>query len=666
MGNETGFKVSFHKRMNARENEAFAPSAPYPLVVRPDATVAGTAAFFLIISSKMGTVAARQAFSYTRLAMTLRFRFGPRRFPWSLLFLGLAFARPARTDEVVPVGEGEPFARYFSPHDYHGGAQCLCAAQAARGVMFIGSLGVVLEYDGSVWRKIVVETNHVTGLAYEAGTDTLFAGGQNNLGYLKTLPGGGRKFVSLLQQLPPEAREVGTVWGVYVTAKGVFFVGTHRVMRWRDGRFKTWELAAASKLSSSVAGSALYVSSPEVGLLRLEGDALVPVSDDPLFRRAVVVSVLTDGTGGALLVATSDDGLFALKDGAVHPLECECGDFLKRAGINQVLRLGDGSLAVATRTAGLVVLDPAHCFRTRLHENGGLHGKNIFGLFEDAEGGLWVCLQAGVTRAEINSPLSVLRAGPDDDLSSAYCYAHWFGTTVLGNNAGIFRVVAADPAKAINAHLESILGTTRASTALCSVENGLLTVTNGKIFLLDADARLVPVADEISDASDIRVSRVHPGRIYVIDKKGQISTLHLDSATQHWVCDGVAADLGARGGWFALGESARGDPWVQTTEHGLYRVELPTGAPAIVTSFLDRPGPLRGERFVEVCGGGASPLRILAPHRLFGLDDSGRELRLLREFGERFCDGSFWLTEATSYGEGSLWLTATDMRDLNG
>ena len=255
-----------------------------------------------------------------------------------------------------PPGKGEPLTQYFSPRDYHADTQCLCAAQDASGLIYIGSIGSVLEYDGSSWRKINVgPLSGAAGLAYEARTDTIFVGARDDVGYLKSVPGGARVFVSLLEQLSPEARGLDAVFGVYATPDGIFFVATDRVLRWRDGRFKTWPLAPTSKLRGNWAGGHLYVSSQEIGLLRLDGETFVPASVDPLFHRVTVRSVLVDADGG-LLVATSHDGLFTLHDGVIQPLKGDCGEFLKEKGILKTLRLRDGSLAVATESAGLLVL----------------------------------------------------------------------------------------------------------------------------------------------------------------------------------------------------------------------------------------------------------------------------------------------------------------------
>ena len=566
--------------------------------------------------------------------------------------------------DAAPMGEGEPFLQYFSPKDYQGNTQCLCATQDRWGVMYVGSLGMVLVYDGSTWRKINIESDVVGSLAYDAATDTVFFGAENELGFLQTSPGGERTAVSLLTRLPPDQRAVGTVYGVHVTPDGVFFVGTKQVMRWRDGSFKTWKLATAGRLKSDWAAGQLYVSSPEIGLLRLENDTFVPALGDGLFHRASVRSVLAE-PDGSLLIATARDGLFTLRDGLVTPRDGECGGFLKEKGIVRMLRRRDGSMAVATADAGLLILDPALRFRSHTDNTGGLRGTNIINLFEDAEGGVWIGLQSGIARVEVNSPLSVLRAGPDDDMSETYTSGHWLGTMVLGTATGLYRVVPADPSTATSAHLERFPQIRNIITALCTVEHGLLMISQGKITLLDARARLFPAASDIVEARDLCASRVHPGRVYVIDESGHISTLRLDTETRLWVRDGSVADLGAVGGEFGLAESARGDLWVSTKEHGLYRVALSPGAPAAVTAFFDQPGPLHGDPIV-LASDGEGPLRFRGSRLFVGLDDSGRTVRPLTEFGPSFRAGFLNPSSVVSYDAQTLWITATFASDPQG
>lgn len=585
--------------------------------------------------------------------------------PWVLLVLwtlpGVSLAVGSVAN--VPVGEGEPFVQFWGPREYGGVTECPSLAQDARGIMYVGNRGLILEYDGSRWRQIPLPTSgYVVGLGYDAPTDTVFVGTQTDLGYLKTEPGGAHTFVSLRDQLPEGERDVGDFFGVHPTPQGVYFVGTDRVLRWREGHFKTWKLATTGNLRSHWAADRLYVSSQQIGLLRLEGEEFVPASDDGLFRRAKVGALLAEADG-SLLVATIRDGMFTLREGVIRPLPCECDPFLKEHGLVGMLRLRDGSFAVFTDKAELVLLDPARRFCSRVDRFGGLGGGEIYRVFEDAEGGLWAGMETGVARAEPDSPLSVLRARPDDALSNTFAIAPWNGTVVVGNNTGVFRLAPADPAAAASAHLEWVPETNRSAFGMVAVPDGVLFLGRTKVALLDAGGKVTPVAEEIDEVDNLLASRVHPARVHAISRGGRLYTLRRDEATGRWVSGGIVVELGFSG-MVEMVESDRGDLWVGTGTHGAFRVTLdPDGSPKVWSTF-DAPGPLHGVTTVWTSGAKSAIFLRTEDDRLWRFDDRSQTIAPLTAFGERFVDGSTNFGEILPDEAGGFWLTACkDRRD---
>lgn len=600
----------------------------------------------------------------TRSQMTRHCLLG-RGWIWLLLLLSAAGRGPARAANPAR-DEGLPFMQHFSPLEYHANTQCWCVAQDARGIMYVGNYALVLEYDGSTWRKIPVGKSGWTQcLAYEAATDEIFVGADHDLGYLKAEPDGGRRFVSLLDELPADARAVGEVRGVHATPAGVFFVGTDWVGRWRGGRFRTWTFPGAGRLHSGWADGQFYLQNSKLGLLRLEGDAFVPASTDPLFRRAAVWSMVTGADGGVIL-GTHQDGLFTLRGGVARPWEDAINGFLKEQGIYRLLGLRDGSLAIATENAGLVLLDRAGHFRNHVDGTGGLHGNDVFDLCEDAEGGLWIGLQSGVTRAEIDSPFSILNAGVGDDLSSLYSSGRWFDTTVLCSLNGLYRLVGADPATAADARLERLPGIAETFGSAVGVEDGLLLAGPGKVALLDRDAHLATVFTTPSDTEHLRRSRLRPDRVFVGEANGRVTALQRDASTHRWADAGVVAQTGRPGNNFGVAESAGGDFWLGTNDLGLFRVRPAAGGGAgAVTSFLDAPGPLRGEPAAWVASDGG-PIFIHGSSKLCRLDERGESVRLATEFDSRFTDGSYRTEAVLGYDERSIWVVAAHTDVLDG
>ena len=351
---------------------------------------------------------------------------------------------------------GRPFLHNFALRDYHAHNQNWATVQDADGVLYFGNKNVVLEYDGVAWKKIVVtQTTYVRGLAIDPATGTMFVGGVDELGYLKSDAAKEKQFVSLLDKLPGDARDFRDIRRVYATSAGVFFVADQQVMRWRDGAFKVWKIPGALRLQSFWIADQLYLQQPEVGLLRLENDAFQPASNDPLFRRTQI-TFLSPAENGTLIAGTSEEGLFTLRDGTATPFVTDLDSFLKEKKIRRGLRLRDGSLALATSTSGLLILDSAGRFRNRVDETVELQNDIILDLFQDREGVLWLGLNSGITRVEVASPLTIFDKANGLKRTTVRDILRYRDNLFFAAGVGLGQIVPADPTKGEAAHCDLI------------------------------------------------------------------------------------------------------------------------------------------------------------------------------------------------------------------
>ena len=349
-------------------------------------------------------------------------------------------------------------------------------------------------------------------------------------------------------------------------------MGVKRVLRWRDDRFTIWTPAQTGRLGSAWAAGSLYVFSPEAGLLRLEDGEFKPASDDPALRRVAIRALLAEADG-TLFIGTKDDGAFVLRSGALSPWMADGNALLKAKGVFRMLRLRDGSLAVASNAAGLLLFDRTGRFRTRVDNAAGVRGGNLLSLFEDAEDGLWVGLRSGIVRAEVSAPWSILRAGPQDDVADVFSIDEWLGTLVLDNRAGLYRYVPPDPTAPAGAGLERLPVEATDFVNVCGVKNGLLAIRQGGIFLLDAKGRLEPVTDDNARAQEMWVKPGHPERVLFTDDRGRVNELSLDPATDRWQAAGVLVDTGKTTN-LNMVPAAQDGFWLGSQENGLFHLRF--------------------------------------------------------------------------------------------
>ena len=551
---------------------------------------------------------------------------------------------------------GRPFLQNFALRDYHAHNQNWAAVQDAQGILYFGNKNVVLEYDGVSWRKnLVSRTTYVRGLAIEPRTGRMFVGGVDELGYFETNQGGEKKFVSLLDQLPVEARDFRDLRRVFVLGGEVFFVADQQVMRWRDGAFKIWKLPNASRLQSHVVDEQLYVQNPDIGLLRLEGAAFVAASDDPLFRRAQV-TFLTSGAEGSLTVGTLDEGLFTLREGAVAPLVTEVDAVLKGKKITRGLRLRDGALALATASSGLVVVGPAGTLRSRVDETAELQNDRILDLFQDREGVLWLCLNSGITRVEVAPALSIFDAANGLRRTTVRDMLRFGGVLYFAAADGIYRLLPTEPNEGRPARCERIPGTEGEWWSLCAHEDGLFVGgMEGVVQLGDGGAG--PKLASPAGALVLRRSRIDPERIFIGTRDGLRSIRREQGGEwrDEGAVEGTAAEIRT------IVETARGEVWLGTPISGVLRVVFSPAASgergvATVATFLKTHGLPEGQHWTRVLEATDRAALFATQAGLYRFNAATQLFEPVSEFGERFADGSFMLGSVAQDAAGDLWL----------
>lgn len=564
---------------------------------------------------------------------------------------------------------GHPLLRNYTPREYHAFSSIHAAVQDEQGVMYLGTRACVLEYDGVSWRKIPVgrPTSTTIGLTVEPGTGTIFVGGTDELGYLETALNGEKRFVSLLDRLPAEARSFKDVLRIFATPEGMVFVAGKQIMRWRGGAFRVWQLDSKRAVRTHCVGGRIYVQNKELGLLRLEGDALVPATADPTARLLDIV-VMVPRKDGSCLVATYRDGLYTLHDGVFAPIAGNVSDFFKTKLIQAGGQLRDGSLVVGTASAGIIILNEDLTFRDRWDEASGLQNETLWNLFEDRENGLWLCLDVGVTRVETNSAFSVFDASNGLKNQNIYDAARSNGQLVLATATGLYRVVPADPATLSAARCERILGADGFFIEFRAVEEELLVGGTSGVSLLDPTGQLTPVHSPAPPALCMTRSRLHPERVFVGTTTG-LDSLRRDANGQ-WKYEGSVT--GVNDQVRSIVEDHHGDLWLGTFNLGLLHwrfAPLPSDgslpATGEVTSFFRQSGPLANQPWVMVAAGEDNELIAVTKSGMYRWDGTGRNFLPATTYGQRFADGSFQIDQFEPATGGGLWLAGHASRGLD-
>ena len=112
---------------------------------------------------------------------------------------------------------GLPAVTTYAPQEYNGHPLSWSIVQDDRGIVYLGNMDGVYEYDGSTWTLIELpEQNAVRSMAKDE-QGRIFIGSVGDFGNLDKDSIGRTEFISLNDKLPEELGTYGQVWDLVQT-----------------------------------------------------------------------------------------------------------------------------------------------------------------------------------------------------------------------------------------------------------------------------------------------------------------------------------------------------------------------------------------------------------------------------------------------------------------
>lgn len=483
------------------------------------------------------------------------------------LLLGLPAASAAQP-EPPPPETGRYDTQNFGTNDYEAHAQNWAVVQDSTGLIYVGNGSGILEYDGVEWRAITLPTHSAVRSLAVGPEGRVYAGGQGDFGYLAPDSTGTTQYVSLLPEVDPAHTDFSAVWRTVATSDGIYFSTRERLFRWspQDTAMTSWAPDGIFALGFAFR-DAFYTVEPGKGLLRVEGDALVPAPGGDAFREDIAYFALPI-EDDAVLLATRDQGLVRYDGAAITPFETEVDAALQRDLLYHGALLPDGTLALATRRGGLYLVSRNGRLLRVIDEDSGLSDAHIWYAYTDREGSLWLALNSGIARLDVSALLTFFdeAAGLPGIVMSVTRHD---GRLFAATSAGVYRLsAAAGRAPRFTAMLPNTSGQ---CLSLLSTEAGLLAGCEGGLYVLDGAS--TPAAPErLTEATTrllYRSSRT-PTTTYAATREG---LMRLTLRDGRWHGGDVLPDLP---GWaLSIAEDRAGALWLTTGEDGIARVTEP-------------------------------------------------------------------------------------------
>lgn len=312
---------------------------------------------------------------------------------------------------------GHPHIINYTFRDYQASSTNFTAIQDGRGLLYVGNMRGLLEFDGASWTLIPVSNQTPVRSLARDSLGRIYVGASGEFGFLAPDSAGHAAYHSLwdVAQINPTANLSSEVVEVIGAEEGAYFHFEERgdqLFYWDGMDLRQWSLPRPfHQAHLHYIGGKLWASLPGEGLFVWQERAFRPVEQHPQFAQYEWRLLSPWQNGQWIGFDGISNELWVIdRDFASPPrkFNLERGRYIQQGILTHMLVLADGQLMVATRRNGAYLYDRQGKLIRRLSSEMGLQDNLVIGGTQDSYGNLWLCLSKGVSQIEISSPISKL------------------------------------------------------------------------------------------------------------------------------------------------------------------------------------------------------------------------------------------------------------------
>lgn len=297
----------------------------------------------------------------------------------------------------------------YTTADYFADPQNWAIIQAPNGMIYAGNTEGVLEYDGATWRLIpIAKKSRVRSLAVDT-LGNVYVGAVGEIGLIETNKLGPAKYRSLTAYLPQKFQNIGEVWRTFVIGNSIYFQIEESVfiLTKSNEKYSIKIIQPKTSFHSSFSVDNYFlIRQRKIGLQIWKEDSLKLLPGGEKFASTGISEIIAIAPH-KWLITTRIEGLFLYDGKKCIPFASQHKEFFIEHQIYDALLLNNGNIALGTLNFGVVIINQEGKIIQIINKSSGLLDNNVWFLYLDKEENLWVCLEKGISKININSPFTL-------------------------------------------------------------------------------------------------------------------------------------------------------------------------------------------------------------------------------------------------------------------
>lgn len=307
----------------------------------------------------------------------------------------------------------------FHPKQFKGAPQSWDAVQASNGLLYIANTEGILEYDGTQWRLIPITDNTSAGELQIDKQETIYVGGNNQIGYLKSDSNGQMSYKSLNHLLDSNLQYASIRW-MHEFQDKILFITYKEIFAYSPQENRVEHIPSNSDFRGSfIIGNKLYIKELEGGLLEWDGKSSIKkAAHHHLFQGIDFVTALPYQDHKAIIGGVEHVYLYdptADESQALQQITMEDQKLIEKYQIYNLKMSPKGNFVWALSGGGVLITDQNGKTIRRITKEDGLFSNSILCVFYDSQHTLWVLTSDCISKVEENEPITYWNS--DDGLN---------------------------------------------------------------------------------------------------------------------------------------------------------------------------------------------------------------------------------------------------------
>lgn len=302
---------------------------------------------------------------------------------------------------LVEISFGQSNIHNFTKLMYGAGSQNWAIQQDEKGNIYVANNEGLLVFNGTKWQIFPVPNQTIVRYIVVDKNNTIYVGGQDEMGYFKPNNSGKLVYTSLLPLLNNQEKQFADIWNIILYNDEVFFRAFSTIFRLHNNKITAYPCKTKWDFLG-IHNNKLIALDKGSGLLSFENNQwkeLISLNNLPKDLSITAITPLKNQS----LLTTVKNGLWTLDNATIKPFTLTGKEEENKQHFTASLAINDSLLLLGTYDNGLYEITKNGVVKNIYTKKEGINSNNIKCIFQDNFKNIWLGLEDGISFLDVNT-----------------------------------------------------------------------------------------------------------------------------------------------------------------------------------------------------------------------------------------------------------------------